>query len=228
MSPWPGGRDGRTHALKLELQNVAPAQLAGIVARVRRMFDLDADPEAIAAVLSADPRLRPLLRKHPGLRLPGAWDGFETAVRAVLGQQVSVAAARTLATRVLERHGHAPATPLAPGLSRLFPTPEALASDGLEGLGLTSARAAAVRGMAAALLDGRVGFDPAQTLDDFIAAWSGLAGLGPWTAHYLALRALGHPDAFPAEDLVLQKAMASAGGRLTTRQLRLRRSPGFE
>ena len=221
VSPWPGGRDGRTHALKLELQNVAPAQLAGTVARVRRMFDLDADPEAIAAVLSADPRLRPLLRKHPGLRLPGAWDGFETAVRAVLGQQVSVAAARTLATRVLERHGHAPATPLAPGLSRLFPTPEALASDGLEGLGLTSARAAAVRGMAAALLDGRVGFDPAQTLDDFIAAWSGLAGLGPWTAHYLALRALGHPDAFPAEDLVLQKAMASAGGRLTTRQLRL-------
>ena len=221
VSPWPGGRDGRTHALKLELQNVAPAQLAGTVARVRRMFDLDADPEAIAAVLSADPRLRPLLRKHPGLRLPGAWDGFETAVRAVLGQQVSVAAARTLATRVLERHGHAPATPLAPGLSRLFPTPEALASDGLEGLGLTSARAAAVRGMAAAHLDGRVGFDPAQTLDDFIAAWSGLAGLGPWTAHYLALRALGHPDAFPAEDLVLQKAMASAGGRLTTRQLRL-------
>ena len=219
VSAWPGGRDRRTHALKLELQGVAPAQLAETVARVRRMFDLDADPDAIGSVLSADPHLRPLLHKHPGLRLPGAWDGFETAVRAVIGQQVSVAAARTLATRVLERHGHALATPLAAGLSRLFPTPAALAAGGLEGLGLTAARAGAIRGLAAAVLDGRVGFDAAQTLDDFVAAWSALPGLGPWTAHYLALRALGHPDAFPAEDLVLQKAMIG-DGRLGARPLR--------
>jgi len=221
VSRWPDGRGTRAHALKLELHGVAPAQLAATVARVRRMFDLDADPEAIAAVLSADPRLGPLLRRRPGLRLPGAWDGFETAVRAVIGQQVSVAAARTLATRLVERHGPALATP-APGLSRLFPTAEALVEGGVDRLGLTAARAATLRGMAGAVLEGRVGFDAAQTLEDFAAAWSALPGLGPWTAHYLALRALGHPDAFPAEDLVLQKAMATDGGRLATRQLRAR------
>ena len=221
VSAWPGGRDRRTHALKLELQNVAPAQLAETVARVRRMFDLDADPDAIAAVLSIDPRLRPLVRKHPGLRLPGGWDGLETAVRAVVGQQVSVAAARTLAARVAERHGHMLAASPVPGLSRLFPAADALAGGDLEGLGLTGARIGAVQAIARALLDRRVGFDPAQTLDDFVAAWSALPGLGPWTAHYLALRALGHPDAFPAEDLVLQKAMA-ATGRLGVRPLRAR------
>jgi len=222
VSAWPGGGDGRTHALKLELQGIAPAQLAATVARVRRMFDLDADPDAIAAVLSTDPRLRPLLRRRPGLRLPGGWDGFETAVRAVIGQQVSVAAARTLAARVAERHGHPLAAAPAPGLARLFPSPAALAEGDLGGLGLTGARTGAVRGVARALLDHRAGFDAAQTLDDFVAAWSALPGLGPWTAHYLALRALAHPDAFPAEDLVLQKALAADGGRAAARQLRTR------
>lgn len=220
LSAWPGSGKGHRHALKLELHGVAPAQLAHTVGRVRRMFDLDADPDAIARVLSADPRLEPLLRKRPGLRLPGAWDGFETAVRAVIGQQVSVAAARTLAARLLQRHGQALAAPLAAGLSHLFPPPATLADGDLDGLGLTGARVASVRGMAQALLDGRVDFDPAQTLDGFVTAWSALPGLGPWTANYLALRALGHPDAFPAEDLVLQKALPADGSRLGTRQLR--------
>lgn len=219
ISAWPSGHDRDAHALKLELHGLAPAGLAETVGRVRRMFDLDADPDAIASVLSADPRLRTPLRKRPGLRLPGAWDGFETAVRAVIGQQVSVAAARTLAARLVERHGHAWAASPAPGLSRLFPMPATLAEGALEGLGLTAARAGALREVAHALLQQRVGFDPAQTLDEFVAAWSALPGLGPWTAQYLALRALGHPDAFPAEDLVLQKALV-AGERLTARQLR--------
>jgi AraC family transcriptional regulator of adaptative response / DNA-3-methyladenine glycosylase II len=220
ISAWPGGRGERAHALKLELHGAAPAQLADIVQRVRRMFDLDADPDAIAAALSPDPRLRPLLRKRPGLRLPSGWDGFEIAVRAVLGQQVSVAAARTLAARLAQRHGHALATASLPGLDRLFPTPAALAEGDLDGLGLTAARAAGVRGIARALLDGRVGFAAEQTLDEFAAAWSALPGIGPWTAQYLALRALGHPDAFPAEDLVLQKALPGDGSRLTARRLR--------
>jgi len=220
VGTWPRGRGGSAHALKLELHGATPAQLAGIVGRVRRMFDLDADPNAIAQVLSTDPRLRPLLRKRPGLRLPSGWDGFEIAVRAVIGQQVSVAAARTLTARLAQRHGHALATPLAPGLTHLFPDIAALAGGDLAGLGLSTARAATVRGLARALLDGRVGFGAEQTLDDFAAAWSALPGIGPWTAHYLALRALGHPDAFPAEDLVLQKALPADGRRLSARQLR--------
>lgn len=222
ITAWPAGRAERSHALKLELRGAAPAQLAGIVQRVRRMFDLDADPNAIAAALSTDARLRPLLRKRPGLRLPSGWDGFEIAVRAVIGQQVSVAAARTLTARLAQRHGHALDTPLLDGLTHLFPTPAALADGDLDGLGLTGARVATVRTLAAALLDGRVGFEPEQTLDDFAAAWSALPGIGPWTAQYLAMRALGHPDGFPAEDLVLQKAVPADGSRLTARALRER------
>ena len=220
VSAWPQRRGEPAHALKLELHGAAPAQLADIVQRVRRMFDLDADPDAIAAALSPDPRLRPLLRRRPGLRLPSGWDGFEIAVRAVLGQQVSVAAARTLAARLAQRHGHALAAASLPGLTHLFPTPSALAEGDLQGLGLTTARAQSVRGIARALLDGRVGFAAEQTLDEFAAAWSALPGVGPWTAQYLALRALGHPDAFPAEDLVLQKALPGDGTRLTARRLR--------
>ncbi len=149
VSALPGNRDGvRVHALKLELHGAASAQLAGIVGRVRRMFDLDADPQAIAAALSCDERLRPLLRKRPGLRLPSGWDGFEIAVRAVIGQQVSVAAARTLTARLARRHGYALQAELLPGLGQLFPTPDALADGELDGLGLTAARAATVRGIA--------------------------------------------------------------------------------
>lgn len=222
VSRWPRSRAGSVHALRLELHGVAPAQLADTVQRVRRMFDLDADPDAIAAALSSDARLRPLLRQRPGLRLPSGWDGLETAVRAVVGQQVSVAAARTLASRLVQRHGSAVAVAGAPGLDRLFPDAQTLADADLDGLGLTGARIASVRAVARALLEGRVGFGAGQTLDAFVAAWTALPGIGPWTAHYLALRALGHPDAFPAEDLVLQKSASGDGTRMGTRQLRER------
>lgn len=224
LGPWPGARGGGGgHALRLELHGGRPALLLGIVGRLRRMFDLDADPRAIAATLGADPRLAPLVRARPGLRIPGGWDGFEIAVRAVVGQQVSVAAARTITARLAERHG----TPLpeafaAHGLGHLFPTPEALAGGDLGRIGLTRARAATVREVARAVLDGRVDFSPAATLDDFVARWTALPGIGPWTAHYIALRALGHPDAFPAGDLVLQKTLPEGGGRLTEKALRAR------
>ena len=215
VSAWPG-----EHALKLELHAPLAAQLLDVVQRLRRMFDLDADPEAIASTLSADRRLRPLLRRHPGLRLPSGWDGFEIAVRAVLGQQVSVAAARTLATRLAQRYGEALATPFGEGLEHLFPTAAALADADLQSIGLTRARAATVRTVAQALLDGRVDFRPERTLDEFTARWVALPGIGPWTAHYIAMRALGHPDAFPAGDLVLQKALPGDGTRLTEKALR--------
>jgi len=214
VSAWPG-----EHALKLELHGIAPGRLLDISNRLRRMFDLDADPQAIAGALSRDPRLRPLLAKRPGLRLPSGWDGFEIAVRAIIGQQVSVAAARTLAARLAQRFGHALPTPLSDGLEHLFPTPDALVDADLASIGLTRARAECVRTVARALLDGRVDFRAERTLDDFIARWVALPGIGPWTAHYIAMRALGHPDAFPAEDLVLQRALPNDGSRLTAKAL---------
>ncbi|MFK3651647.1 AlkA N-terminal domain-containing protein [Lysobacter enzymogenes] len=219
VSAWPSDKHGRQHALKLELHGTAPSRLLDITNRLRRMFDLDADPNAIGAALSVDPRLRALVARQPGLRLPSGWDGFEISVRAILGQQVSVAAARTLAARVAQRYGHALPQPFGPGLTHLFPTPAELADADLAPLGLTRARADTVRTVARALLDGRVDFRAERTLDDFVARWVALPGIGPWTAHYIAMRALGHPDAFPADDLVLQKALPEDGVRLSAKAL---------
>ncbi|MGN6111418.1 MAG: AlkA N-terminal domain-containing protein [Luteimonas sp.] len=220
VSEWPGGE----HALKLELHGVPPARLIGIVNRVRRMFDLDADPQAIGAVLSRSPRLAPVLAAHPGVRVPSSWDGFEAAVRAIVGQQVSTTAARTIARRLAERFGAPLATPFPagtghPALTHRFPTPAVLADADLSGIGLTGSRAETLRTVARALLDGAVDFRPERTLDDFVARWTTLRGIGPWTAQYLALRALGHPDAFPAEDLMLQRAFPQEAPRLSAKAL---------
>ena len=207
------------HALRLDLHCPQPAQLLGVVTRLRRMFDLDANPLLIAQAFAPDPLLGPLCARRPGLRVPGCWDGFEIAVRAVLGQQISVAAARTIAARIVERHGAPLSTPTLPGLERLFPTPEALASADLGRLGLTATRAATVRTLAQALLDGRVDFRAEQSLEEFVARWTALPGIGPWTAHYIALRVQGDPDAFPAADLILRRAAASDGTALSERAL---------
>jgi AraC family transcriptional regulator of adaptative response / DNA-3-methyladenine glycosylase II len=215
VSAWPGGE----HALKLQLHGVDATQLLDTVNRVRRMFDLDADPQAISDGLSASARLRPLLRRQPGLRLPSGWDGFEIAVRAILGQQVSVAAARTLAARLAQQFGAALPAPFDAGLEHLFPTPDVLADADLARLGLTRARADTVRAMARALLDGRVDFKSERMLDDFTARWVALPGIGPWTAQYIAMRALGHPDAFPTDDLVLRRVAAEDGTPLSSKAL---------
>ncbi|MCD9005090.1 helix-turn-helix domain-containing protein [Luteimonas sp. XNQY3] len=221
VDAWPGTRgDAAPAALRLQLHGCPPSRLQDAVQRVRRMFDLDADPGTIAAHLGHDARLAPLLRKRPGLRLPSGWDGFEIAVRAVIGQQVSVAAARTLTVRLSQRFGTPlPETFAAQGFAHLFPTPEQLVDADFDGLGLIGSRIATIRGIAAALGDGRVDFDRARTLDDFVARWVALPGIGPWTAQYIALRALGHPDAFPAEDLVLQKTLPGDGARMTAKAL---------
>ncbi|WP_158884051.1 DNA-3-methyladenine glycosylase 2 [Rhodanobacter sp. L36] len=216
LSAWPNGE----HALKLELHSPQPAQLLPIVTRLRRMFDLDADPQVITATLGIGGVLKPMLRKRPGLRLPGGWDGFEVAVRAVLGQQVSVAAARTLATRIVHRYGKPLAVPMAPGLDRLFPTPAQLVDADLREIGVTTARAATIRGIASALLDGRVDFRAEQSLEEFVERWVALPGIGEWTAHYMAMRALSHPDAFPAADLILRRVAAGNAPELSTRALK--------
>jgi AraC family transcriptional regulator of adaptative response / DNA-3-methyladenine glycosylase II len=215
LSAWPD----KEHALRLQLHCPQPAQMLPVVMRIRRMFDLDADPQAIAAALQTTVPMRRSLQKYPGLRLPGSWDGFEVAVRAILGQQVSVAAARTLASRVVHRYGEALPTPVAPGLECLFPRPEVLVEADLNALGITTARAQTIRGVARALLDGRVDFRVEQSLDEFVQRWVALPGIGEWTAHYMAMRGLSHPDAFPAADLILRRAASTDGTMLSTKAL---------
>jgi AraC family transcriptional regulator, regulatory protein of adaptative response / DNA-3-methyladenine glycosylase II len=215
LSAWPG----EENALRLQLHCPQPAQMLTVVTRIRRMFDLDADPQAIATAFQSTPHMRALLSKRPGLRLPGSWDGFEVAVRAILGQQVSVAAARTLASRIVHRYGEALPTPVAPGLECLFPSPEVVVDADLNALGITTARAQSIRGVARAVLDGRVDFRVEQSLDEFVLRWVALPGIGEWTAHYMAMRALSHPDAFPAADLILRRAASRDGDVLSTKAL---------
>lgn len=175
------------------------------VRRGRRLLDLDADPARIDAALAADPRLAPLVGARPGLRVPGCWDPFELAVRAVLGQQVSVAAASRLAGRVVADHG----TPLpAPdgALTHRFPSAATLAEADLPYM--PAARARALRALAAAVAGGALRLDPEADREAATTALLALPGIGPWTAAYVAMRALRDPDAFPATDLVLRRALA--------------------
>lgn len=180
-------------------------------AAAKRLFGLDADQQAIDSALGADPVLGPLMAARPGLRIPGCWDGFELAVRAVLGQQVSVAAGRTLAGRISAEYGEPLAEPQA-GLDRLFPEPERLASVSLAGM--PAARAGAIRALAAAV-SGGLTIEPGADARDALLA---LPGIGPWTVEYVAMRALRDPDAFPAGDLVLRNAL----GGITEGELRHR------
>ena len=206
-------------ALTLALRNVPPHQLLHLVQRVRRMFDLDADPTTITDLFTRDALLAPCVGRHPGLRVPGGWDGFEIAVRAVLGQQVSVAAARTLAMRLVQRFGAMIDAPAGTGSTQTFPSPLALAEADLADIGLTRARADTVRGVARALLDGRVDLRVDQTLDAFVERWTALPGIGAWTAHYIAMRGLNHPDAFCADDLILRRVAGQRGAPLTASAL---------
>jgi AraC family transcriptional regulator of adaptative response / DNA-3-methyladenine glycosylase II len=202
-------------ALELRVRGAAPASLFEISSTARQVFDLAADPARIFAILSADPRLASLVRRRPGLRVPGAWDPFECAVRAVLGQQVTVAAGVTLASRLVARFGRRIAG--GDALTHLFPSPAVLAAASLDGLGMPAARAAALKSLAEAVATGAVDFHaPAE---DVIAALQAVRGIGPWTAQYVALRALAEPDAFPDGDLVLRAAAGGAAGPLSARAL---------
>jgi AraC family transcriptional regulator of adaptative response / DNA-3-methyladenine glycosylase II len=208
-------REGE-HALELRARGAAPATLFQLSSAARRTFDLAADPALIALAFQADPRLGPLAARRPGLRIPGAWDPFECAVRAVLGQQVSVAAGRTLAARLVARAGRA-IVGGGDGLTHLFPSPSALAAADLDGLGLPGARIRALQALAAAVAGGTL--DLGAPAEEVAARLEALPGFGAWTAQYVALRALGEPDAFPAADLVLRRMAAADGDPLTTRAL---------
>jgi AraC family transcriptional regulator of adaptative response / DNA-3-methyladenine glycosylase II len=205
-------------SLSLTVRGLGTDALFGIVQRVRGMFDVDAPIDDVAASLSKDPTLRPLLRRNPGVRVPGAWDGWELAVRAVLGQQVSVKAATTFAGRIAERYGEPCEIEGMPG-ARLFPTPQRLARAQLERLGIIRSRAQTIRDLARASLGGRVSFDASQDAEEFVVALRSIRGIGDWTAQYVAMRVLKHPDAFPASDLGLLRAFDGEGGRLKPAEL---------
>jgi AraC family transcriptional regulator of adaptative response / DNA-3-methyladenine glycosylase II len=187
--------------LRVEMSSVA--DLMRIVERVKRIFDLNADPGTIEATLSGDPRLRRFVRARPGLRVPGAWDGFELAVRAILGQQVSVRAATTIAGRIAATFG----SPIAEAgsLSRLFPTPAQLATVPIERAGVMPARAETIRALARSVMNGAIDLSWSADSRAAVAALVALPGVGRWTAEYIAMRALGEPDALPTGDLVLRR-----------------------
>ncbi|MGH8292830.1 MAG: AlkA N-terminal domain-containing protein [Gammaproteobacteria bacterium] len=196
----------REHALEARIRFPESAGLLRIVARVRAMFDLAADPAVIAKHLRSDPLLKPSIRRFPGLRVPGAWDGFELAVRAVLGQQITVRAATTLAGRLVREHGEPLQFADRGGLTHVFPCAEVLAA--AEIAGLPGARARTLRLLAQAVARGEMQFAGGLPDQEFFARFQGVAGIGNWTAQYVAMRAFNEPDAFPASDLVLLRAAA--------------------
>ena len=167
--------------------------------RVRAMFDVDADIVAIGMHFSRDKLLGRLIHAHPGIRIPGTWDPFEMAIRAIVGQQISVAGATTLMARIASRHGVTPQS-----LMRARTNP-----------GMPQSRWNTIRGLARAVARGEVTFERGATLDESIERLTNLPGIGPWTAHYIAMRALREPDAFPHTDLGIRKA----AGMITDREL---------
>ena len=196
-------------AISLSVHGVGTASLFPVVQRVRGMFDVDAPIDDIAAGLNRDRQLRVWLRARPGVRVPGAWNGFELAVRAILGQQVSVKAAMTFAGRIASRYGEpvgvtVETLPKAP--VTLFPEPHRLARARLEHLGIIRSRAQTIRDLARAVMNGDLSFDPAQTPEEFHDALTAIRGIGNWTAQYVAMRTMKDPDAFPSSDLGLLRA----------------------
>ncbi len=193
----------RRHTLEVTLSPGLASAVPQVLGRVRRLFDTGCRPEEVAAVLGE------LAQSAPGLRVPGAFDGFELAVRAILGQQVSVRAAHTLAGRIAARFGEPVATP-HPELQRVFPTAEAVAArdpEDVAALGVVRQRAAAIVSLARAIVEARLSLDEGADVDATLAALQALPGIGAWTAQYVAMRALGWPDAFPATDLGVLKAL---------------------
>jgi AraC family transcriptional regulator, regulatory protein of adaptative response / DNA-3-methyladenine glycosylase II len=200
----------RAHALEAHVFFPDPARLLQIVTRLRAMFDLAADPAVITRSLRHDPLLAPHVKRNAGLRVPGAWDGFELAVRAILGQQVTVRGATTLAGRLAQDFGEPLRCANTFGLTHLFPQPGVLAKAQIRGL--PQLRTQSIRALAQATLDGRINFDNRLPIDNLLKRFTDIQGIGDWTAHYVAMRALGDPDAFPANDLVL---LRMAGERKT-------------
>ncbi len=209
-------------ALRVSVRFPHLNSLPTIIARIRCMFDLSAEPTAIASVLASDPVLEPLVAARPGLRVPGAWDGFEIAVRAILGQQITLIAATRLTSRVVAAMGeHVPGDITIPGLTHAFPQPGRFEADTLAQIGMPKARATALAGVASAVRTDPHLFDPRRDLADAVTHLRKLPGIGEWTAQYIAMRALGESDAFLAADIAVQRKFALYGPRLNASELLL-------
>jgi AraC family transcriptional regulator, regulatory protein of adaptative response / DNA-3-methyladenine glycosylase II len=204
-------------ALELRLPSVRPAELLAVVARARRLFDVDADVGTIASDLSRDPALRRDVRRAPGIRVPGCWDPFEVAVRAILGQQVTIAAATTLTGRLVRALGTSLPGPMGT-LTHLFPSAATVASADLSKLGVPRARAAALTRFAQACARGDLDWSAPADLEPLSGKLTAIPGIGPWTAQYVAMRALGEPDAFPSGDLWLRR-LAEPGRTISEKEL---------
>jgi AraC family transcriptional regulator of adaptative response / DNA-3-methyladenine glycosylase II len=199
----------RKRTVRLAVSASLARALPAVLARARRVFDLACDPAQVAAGLGA------IAADHPGLRLPGAFDPFEIAVRAVLGQQVSVRAARTLAARFVAAFGEPVETPFE-SLTRIFPSPGRIATldyGAIASLGIIATRAKTILALAGGLADGTLSLEAGADADAAIAGLKRLPGIGDWTAQYLAMRALGWPDAFPHTDLGVMKALGATDPR---------------
>jgi AraC family transcriptional regulator of adaptative response / DNA-3-methyladenine glycosylase II len=200
-------------ALIVRIEFGDPHSLIFIVERIRAMFDLTADWSAIVQYLRTDPALAERVESDPGIRVPGSWNGFELATRAILGQQITVKGATALAGRLVSSFGKPFSA--ANGLTHLFPGPEVLAEAKLSSIGLPGARAETIGALARAVCDGKIRFEGIADSDTFLTRLCEVPGIGKWTAQYVAMRALGEPDAFPSSDLGLLRAM----GLETAREL---------
>jgi len=217
------------HSVSMTFRIPAVRSLPGLVARARRALDLGADVEVIASHLRTDPLLARHLAERPGLRVPGGWDGFEIGVRSVLGQQVSVSAARKLASTLVQLCGTSIAGSLGSdgSLARAFPTAEQVARADLTKLHLPDARRRALTALAEAAIEDPELFHPSATLEATVARLRRITGIGEWTAQYIALRAAREPDAFPASDVGLLRAMSDEYDRRPTPATLIARAEGW-
>ncbi|WP_372681344.1 AlkA N-terminal domain-containing protein [Desulfosarcina sp.] len=213
------GHAKKGHALELDACLTDSRELIRVVARVKRMFDLDANPRAIHQTLIQDPLLAQRIRKTPGLRLPGSWDPFETAVRAVVGQQISVKGAVTQLGRIARLVGVPYDGDGGPHLTRFFPDAAEMVAAEMAAIGMPQKRKKTLREIAQHILSGSLRLDSAEELSRFVDTMTAIPGIGDWTANYVAMRALGEPDAFPASDLGIVKALQLGDTRPTVKQV---------
>jgi len=214
-----GGSDGwfevkfdqQNSCLEARIQFADPCSLFFIVERIRGMFDLNADSTEIARTLSSDPMLAKLVKAAPGLRIPGCWDALELSVRAILGQQISVKGATTYAGRLVAMFGRPIAGPAE--ITHVFPTADVLARADLQKIGITRSRAETIRDLARAVREGSISFNGVLDAESFLTRLRQIRGIGEWTAQYIAMRALGEPNAFPAGDLGLLRASGATNSR---------------
>ncbi len=212
----------KRHALVLDVCMTDIRELMRVVERVRHMFDLDANPRAIHQTLIQDPLLAKRIQQTPGLRLPGSWDPFETAMRAVVGQQISVKGAVTQLGRIARLVGVPHDGDGKPHLTRLFPDATELMAADMASIGMPRKRKETLRQIARQVVSGSLRLDTAGELSRFVDSMTAIPGIGDWTANYVAMRALGEPDAFPASDLGIMKALQEKGSRPTVKQVTAR------